>query len=298
MADAKQVVLVTGSSTGFGKLIAEALARKGYRVFATMRNIAGKNAKAAQEVKELAEKEKIAIEAVEMDVTDDASVQRGVDEVIRRAGRIDVVVNNAGYAPVGLLEAMPVDQVQRLFNTNVFGALRVNRAVLPQMHKQHSGLLIAVSSGAGRLIFPGYVAYCASKFAMEAFTEGARYELGIAGIDSVSLQPGAYPTPIFSKTEYARDAARADAYGPMKEVPGQIEKILASSTANPQEIADAVLVIIETPAGQRETRYRVGTGVTGVENVNAASKEAQKTLFEKFGLSEVTAFRKSSGASA
>src|SRR5262249_48603163 len=158
------------------------------RVFATMRNIAGKNATAAKELSDLARKEEILIETVEMDVTDDASVQRGVVEIVRRARHIDVVVNNAGYAPVGILEAFPVDQVKRLFETNVFGALRVNRAVLPQMHKQHSGLLMAISSGGGRAMFPGFVAYCASKYALEALTEGARYELASLGIDSVSIE--------------------------------------------------------------------------------------------------------------
>ena len=150
----KQVVLITGASTGFGRLIAETLARRGHTVFATMRDPQSKNAKNAGELLALAERESLAIHTLAMDVTSEASVENAVRSVIAQAGRIDVAINNAGYAILGLAEATTTQQAQQIFDTNFFGCQRVNRAVLPHMRRQRSGLLMHVSSGAGRMIVP------------------------------------------------------------------------------------------------------------------------------------------------
>ena len=152
--NSKQVILITGSSTGFGRLFAETLARKGHTVFATMRDPGGRNAKNAAEIRTLAEKDSLPVHVLEMDVTDDASVERAVDAAVAKAGRIDVAVNNAGYYLSGLEEAVTTEQAQRLMDTNFIGPVRVNRAVLPHMRRQRSGVLIHVSSGAGRVILP------------------------------------------------------------------------------------------------------------------------------------------------
>src|SRR5262245_5247979 len=132
-------VLVTGASTGFGRLIAETLARHGHRTFASMRDANGRNASRAAEIRALAEREQIPLSVLERDVTRDADVERCIAAISAEAGRIDVVVNNAGYGVMGMTEASPIDQVQRIFDTNVFGAMRVNRAVLPHMRTQRSG---------------------------------------------------------------------------------------------------------------------------------------------------------------
>ena len=137
-----QTILVTGSTSGFGRLTVETLARRGYRVFAGMRAAAGKNAPAAEELRALAQQEQLALHLVEIDVTDDASVERAIKAIIETTGRLDVVVNNAGVAYSGPLEAFTLEQVRQQFETNVFSVLRVNRAVLPQMRKQGSGLLL------------------------------------------------------------------------------------------------------------------------------------------------------------
>ncbi len=286
-----QVVLITGTSSGFGRLIAETLARKNFQVFATMRDLSGRNAAAAREIAELAKRESLSFEPLELDVTEDTSVERAVSKVTMKCGRIDVLVNNAGYGIVDLAESVTMAQAQRQLDTNFFGVLRMNRAVLPVMRRQGSGLLLHVSSGAGRLAIPGMGLYCASKFAMEALAETYRYELAALGIDSVIIEPGAYATPIMQKLERGEDPGRKAGYGEMAKVPERLQAKIASSRSNPQEIADAVLQIIETPAGQRQLRYRLGPGGPGVERINALTNEVQAQMLEAFGIVEETKFK-------
>jgi len=188
---ASKVVVITGASSGFGRLTAEFLARQGHQVFATMRELAGRNAKAAEALRELGRREGLKLQAAELDVTRDASVESCVRQVLAEAGRIDVLVNNAGFGYGGLQESFTSEQAQRIFDTNVVGAHRTIRAVLPQMHRQREGLLVQVSSGVGRVVLPGMGLYCASKFALEALSECYRYELAGSGIDVVCVQPGA-----------------------------------------------------------------------------------------------------------
>jgi NAD(P)-dependent dehydrogenase (short-subunit alcohol dehydrogenase family) len=290
------VVLVTGASSGFGKLIAETLARKSFQVFATMRNVNGKNAAAARELRELAKRESVALHVLELDVTEDSSVERAVGEAAAQYGRIDVLVNNAGFGVTDLVEAVTMSQAQRQFDVNVFGILRMNRAVVPHMRRHRSGLLLHVSSGAGRVVIPGMGLYCASKFAMEALAEAYRYELASQGIDSVVIEPGAYATPILEKLEQGEDPARKEGYGETAKIPERITQQIASSRSNPQEIADAVLRIIETPDGERAVRYRVGPGAGGVEAINEVCARVQAQFMEAFGIAEETKFKKHSSA--
>jgi NAD(P)-dependent dehydrogenase (short-subunit alcohol dehydrogenase family) len=291
MPGPQQVVLITGTSSGFGRLIAETLARKNFQVFATMRDLNGRNAAAAREIADLAKRESLSLQPLELDVTEDTSVERAVSKVAMKCGRIDVLVNNAGYGIMDLAESVTMAQAQRQFDTNFFGVLRMNRAVLPVMRRQGSGLLLHVSSGAGRLAIPGMGLYCASKFAMEALAETYRYELAGLGIDSVIIEPGAYATPIMQKLERGEDPGRKAGYGEMAQVPEGLQAKIASSRSNPQEIADAVLQIIETPAGQRQLRYRLGPGGPGVERINALTDEVQAQMLEAFGIVKETKFR-------
>jgi NAD(P)-dependent dehydrogenase (short-subunit alcohol dehydrogenase family) len=294
--NSKQVVLITGSSTGFGRLFTETLARKGHTVFATMRDPGGRNAKNASEIRTLAEKDSLPIHVLEMDVTDDASVERAVNAAIAKAGRIDVAINNAGYYLGGLEETVTTEQARRLMDTNFLGPVRVNRAVLPHMRRQRSGVLMHVSSAAGRVVLPSGGFYCASKFALEALAESYGYELAAQGIESVILQPGQYETPIFGNTVTGADVARADTYGAAREFPAKVGGALASTAANAQEVADAVLRIIETPAGEKQLRYFVGPQDFGVEEINALSKQVQAEALEGFGLAADTKFRKGKAA--
>jgi NAD(P)-dependent dehydrogenase (short-subunit alcohol dehydrogenase family) len=290
--NSKQVILITGSSTGFGRLFVETLARKGHTVFATMRDPGGRNAKNAAEIRTLAEKESLLIHVLEMDVTDDASVERAVDAAIAKAGRIDVAINNAGYYLSGLEEAVTTEQAQRLMDTNFIGPVRVNRAVLPHMRRQRSGVLMHISSGAGRVILPSAGFYCASKFALEALAEAYSYELASQGIESVIVEPGQYETPVFGNTVRAADEARTNTYGAVKEMPAKINAALSSTAGNAQEVADAVLRIIETPAGEKQLRYFVSPQDFGLNEINALSKRVQASVIEAFGLTADTKFLK------
>jgi NAD(P)-dependent dehydrogenase (short-subunit alcohol dehydrogenase family) len=290
--NSKQAVLISGSSTGFGRLFAETLARKGHTVFATMRDPGGRNAKNAAEVRTLAEKDSLPIHVLEMDVTEDASVERAVDAVIAKAGRIDVAINNSGYYLSGLEEAVTTEQAQRLMDTNFIGSVRVNRAVLPHMRRQRNGVLMHISSGAGRVVLPSAGFYCASKFALEALADAYSYELAAQGIESVIVEPGQYETPVFGNTVMAADQARTDTYGAAKEIPAKVNGALSSTAGNAQEVADAVLRIIETPAGEKQLRYFVSPQDFGLNEINALAGQVQTSVLEAFGLAADTKFLK------
>jgi NAD(P)-dependent dehydrogenase (short-subunit alcohol dehydrogenase family) len=292
----KQVVLITGSSTGFGRLIAETVARHGHTVFATMRDSGGRNATNASEIRALAKRESLPLHVLELDVTNEDSVEQAVHTCLEQAGRIDVAINNAGYALIGLAEAVTTEQAQQIMDTNFFGSVRVNRTVLPWMRRQRSGLLLHISSGAGRLVFPAFGLYCASKFALEALAEAYHYELAHQGIESSIVEPGAYQTPVFGNIVRASDEGRTATYGAANQIPVKINDILTTTAGNPQEVAGAVLRILETPAGQRELRYRVSASNIGVDEINALCEKVQARLFEASGIAADTAFVQRSAA--
>jgi NADP-dependent 3-hydroxy acid dehydrogenase YdfG len=209
-----------------------------------------------------------------------------------------VLINNAGFAYVDLMEAITIEQAKKIFDTNVFGVQRTMRAALPQMHKQKSGLVMQISSGAGRVIFPSFGIYCASKFALEAITEAYRYELAESGIDCVSLEPGAYKTEIFGKIDRGDDASRLASYSAMKAVPDKLSEALTTSAADPKEVADLALEIVGTPFGKRQLRYRIGSGGPGVVEINRLTDQVQAQLLGAFGLAELTKQASSSSATA
>jgi NAD(P)-dependent dehydrogenase (short-subunit alcohol dehydrogenase family) len=294
----KNVVLVTGSSTGFGRLIAQTLARNGHTVFATMRDPAVRNAENATSLREFAAAEKLPLHILEMDVNDEASVDRAVHSCVEQEGRIDVAINNAGYALKGLAEATTLDQARQIMETNFFGSVRVNRAALPFMRKQGSGLLMHISSGAGRVIIPGFSHYCATKFALEALAESYHYELAGQGIDSCIVQPGAYKTAVFGNMIVGTDHARTNTYGPAAQLPDKVDAVLSASVGDAQDVADAVLSIVETPAGKRQLRYRISPTNLGIDEINAVCAQTQSNLLDAFGLTSATTFAKSTSATA
>lgn len=286
----KQVILVTGASTGFGRLVSETLARRGHTVYATMRDPKGRNTQNASEIRTLASKESLPLHVLELDVTDEASTERAVNACVEQVGKIDVAINNAGYVVAGLTEAVTVEQSRAQMDTNFLGAVRVNRAVLPHMRRQRSGLLMHISSGAGRIVLPGYAFYCASKFAMEAMAEAYHYELAGQGIDSCIIEPGAYRTAVMDNSIQAADKSRTEGYGPVAQIPDKVTAALLNVAANAQEVADALASIIETPAGQRKLRYRISPTDLGVDEINAVCARVQQSVLEVFGLTADTAF--------
>ena len=277
-----KVILITGASTGFGRDTAETLARAGHTVFASMRDLNGKNRQHSDALR------KQGIEVVELDVSTDESVERAVGEVLKRAGRIDVLVNNAGIASAGVTEAFTPDQAKAVFNTNVVGVFRTSRAVLPAMRKQGDGLIINVGSILGRVTFPFFGIYGASKFAVEALTDSLRYEVSQLGIDVALVQPSAYPTPMYSNVQQPADTARTVAYGAVGEIPGAMFKHFmstfeAADAPNPHDVAEAIVKIVTQPKGSRAARTVVGAAF-GSDTVNNQTAPVQAHVVEALGL--------------
>jgi NAD(P)-dependent dehydrogenase (short-subunit alcohol dehydrogenase family) len=284
----KLTVLITGASSGFGELTARLLAETGYHVFATMRGVSGRKEDKAKELRAWADDNGYSLDVIELDVTDQPSVDAAVTTAIDTTGHVDVVVNNAGIGAGGVTETFTAEQHQQLFDVNYFGVIRVNRAVLPHMRELDSGLLIHVSSITGRLLFPFLGPYCPSKFALEAYAESLHHEFEQIGVDSVIVEPGAYGTDHQQSLMLPSDQARIESYGGLANVPERmsedITEILSGDDApDPSAVAEAILRLIETPANERPLRTVVDQ-ISGalVEELNAAAGEKQQRLLEMF----------------
>ena len=283
-----KVILVTGSSSGFGRLTVETLARQGHCVYAAMRDPAKRNHSVASELMELARNENLNLHTIELDVTNSASIDAAVAHVVEEQGKIDVLVNNAGVMNVGITEGYTLEQVKQQMDVNYFGPVQLDRAVIPHMRKQQSGLLIHVSSLAGRLVFPYFGIYCASKFALEAVAESYRYELSAQGIDSVIVEPGPFGTSLISKSPKPEDMERLADYGDVAQLP---DKMLASfeefyqtdDAVNPQVVADDIASLIALPHKERPLRTVSGLDY-GVRDLNISAEPVQRTLLETLGM--------------
>jgi NAD(P)-dependent dehydrogenase (short-subunit alcohol dehydrogenase family) len=300
----KKVVLITGASTGIGRATAETLASRGYIVFATMRDPGGRNGGNRESLESLASREHWTLHVVDLDVTEDASVLHAVEQILARTGRIDVVINNAGVAAVGLTEAYTVEQCQQLFEVNFFGVVRVNRAVLPSMRRQRSGLLIHVSSGAGRLVAPALAVYCASKFALEALADAYRFELTAFGVDSVVVEPGFNRTPIFDRIIAPADHERVADYGPHAQYAERVKAVFDAIGAAPEtpgsdEVVEAFLRLIEAPAGERPFRTVSSTAIQPLlDPYNAIAAELRPAVANMFQVPELLTLQRSTSTEA
>lgn len=277
-----KTILITGASSGFGRDTAETLAKAGHQVYASMRNISDRHSVVANELKNLG------IKVVELDVTDDASVERAVAAVLKDAGKIDVLINNAGMASAGVSEAFTADQAKLLFNTNVVGVLRTTRAVLPAMRAAKDGLIINVGSVLGRVTFPFFGIYGASKFAVEALTDSFRLELSQLGVDVVLVQPSAYPTNMYSAIQQPADTAIAASYGEVAAIPGKMFETFmgmfaADNAPNPHDVPVAIANLIAQAKGSRAARTVVGQSF-GTDALNAATSPVQQGVVEALGL--------------
>lgn len=283
----KKVILITGTNSGFGYLTAKGAAAKGHTVYATMRETQGRNAERA---KELSETENIHV--LEVDVTNANQVQQAIDTVIANEDRLDVLVNNAGYFGGGLAETYTDADLEKMFDVNLKGTWRTTKAALPHLRKQGEGLIINTSSGLGRFSAPFMTVYNSTKFAVEGLTEGLHYEVRPLGIDVVLVQPGAFPTEIFSKVAFGSDQNVVDGYGPLAQVPEQINagmgEMFESQQPDPQMVPDAIFKLMDMPQGQRPLRTVVD-GMTGeiVEHANASVKEDYDRFLSAFGMQEM-----------
>jgi NAD(P)-dependent dehydrogenase (short-subunit alcohol dehydrogenase family) len=282
-----KTILVTGASSGFGRLTAETLSKSGHKVFAGFRSAEGARKQIADELKAKN------IEILKVDVTDQASVDTAIVQLLEKSGnKLDVVVNNAGMASAGLSEAFTAEQARDLFEVNVFGVQRVMRATLPVLRAKRAGLVINVGSILGRVTLPFFGLYGASKYAVEAMTDSYRYELSELGVDVVLVQPSAYPTNMYAAAQKPANGELAKSYGETAEVPGKILKTFMTlfrgeNAPNPQDVATAIDKIVATPAGSRPERVVVGLPF-GSDAVNTAVAPIQRGVIESLGLGDLT----------
>ncbi|MBI3979025.1 MAG: SDR family oxidoreductase [Chloroflexi bacterium] len=284
-----QVVLITGCSSGFGYLTSVTLARLGAAVVATMRDPGGRNAEPAVELGRVAEQEGLRLVVDDLDVTDDGSVARAVEGALARHGQIDVLVNNAGYGLIGPVEAVTVEELRALYEVNVFGPLRTSRAVLPSMRARRSGLLLHVSSTAGRQAFPSNGVYASSKWALEALGQTLRYELAPFGIDSVLVEPGGFGTRFSPSIRVPADLSRRAPYAAMTEPfmdPVHRLERFGRKVGDPQLVADAIVSLVEMPRGQRPARTFVGDVLPGLHEHNQTFAELQERFLRALQLEE------------
>lgn len=278
-------VLITGANGGFGKLTVATLVKRGHKVAASMRDIRSRNQSVADEFRAMG------VAVVEMDVTQDNSVTSAVSQTLAALGGLDVVINNAGVGVLGVQETFTPEDWQRLFNINVFGVQRVNRAVLPYMRERKTGLLLQISSLLGRIAIPFYGPYNASKWALEAMSENYRVELSGVGVDVAIVEPGGFPTSFIDALMRPSDKSRDASLGEMPQFAEKFlhgfEQALASNPAqNPQIVADAIATVIETPAGQRPFRTIVdhmGMGAA-IRPYNDMLENMTTGIYSAFGI--------------
>lgn len=282
----KKVILITGSSTGFGALMVRTFDKEGHTVIATMRNVKDKNAKFAETLSALPN-----TEVVDLDVTDDDSVRDAVKAVYDRHGRIDVLINNAGIYGGGILEGYTLPQIQKMFDVNVWGVFRMNNAVLPLMRAAKEGLIITVSSQVGRISLPLQAGYNASKFALEGLIEGSYAELIGQGVESVLIEPGGFMTEIISKVHVNSDREGIqESYGSkvvdlQQRIQEAFMKIFTEAAPDPQLIADAALQLVNTEKGKRPLRTPLDPSAKGVDvEYNNATEEIKKKWLGAYGL--------------
>lgn len=273
-----QAVLITGSSSGFGRLSAEHLARAGAKVFATMRNVPRPE---AEELRRLARDEKLDLTVLELDVLDDDMVARAVGEAERQVGRgLDVLVNNAGIGITGPVEVQDMEATKLAFDTNVYGYHRLARAVLPAMRARKNGHIFAISSQLGRVIAPFAGHYSATKFAVEAMFEQLAYELHPHGIGVTIIEPGGYPTKVWvNRNRYSGELKARAAQRHTEGYPQVVERMGAEDgsgrSADPMDIPRAIAGVLVLPKGQRPLRLPVSGGPIPQLAINKASAEAQ-----------------------
>jgi NAD(P)-dependent dehydrogenase (short-subunit alcohol dehydrogenase family) len=271
-------ILITGCSSGFGRLGAEHYARLGAKVFATMRNMPRPE---AEELRDLASSDKLDIEVIEIDVTDDAQVDEGVAKAARMAGgSLDVLVNNAGISNGGPIELQDMELTKLLFDTNVYGPHRMARAALPAMREKNRGLIFQVSSQLGRVIVPGVGQYSPTKFALEAMSEQMAYELAPFGVEVTIIEPGGYPTEIWQNandlTYDLLERTPDERIAPYRELIDTIGiRSGGTRTTDPLDVPRAIAEIITMPVGERPLRRPVHPGFIPQKAINEVARKTQ-----------------------
>jgi len=288
----KQIIIVTGASSGFGALTARQLALAGHTVFAGMRATTGRNAPQVAAVAAYATEHGVDLRAVELDVQSDASVEAGIAQIIADCGRLDVVIHNAGHMSFGPAEAFTPEQFADLYDINVLSTQRVNRAALPQLRKQGKGLVLWVSSSSARGGTPPYLSpYFAAKAAMDSLAVSYAGELARWGVETSIIVPGAFTsgTNHFTHSGKPADEARAAEYaeGPGANIADTAMKGLAGlepADADVTEVARAIVSVVDTAHSKRPFRVHIDPSQDGAEIVNAMSDRVRAEMFRRIGL--------------
>jgi NAD(P)-dependent dehydrogenase (short-subunit alcohol dehydrogenase family) len=252
-----KVAIVTGSSSGIGHATSLLLARNRFHTYATIRNI-----EKSANIRKIANEERLPLQVIHLDVNDEASIRNSIEKVVSEKERIDVLVNNAGYGLVGAFEDLSVEEIKSQFETNFFGIIRLTQHVLPIMRQQKSGTIVNVSSGAGRIGFPGMSAYVSSKFALEGLSESMSYELEPFGIKVVIIEPGVIRTNFKKNSVMSKKSLDDSSISPysslIQKMDASISSIVEHATP-PEEVAKAILhaVITKNP----ELRSLVGNDI-------------------------------------
>jgi NAD(P)-dependent dehydrogenase (short-subunit alcohol dehydrogenase family) len=272
------VAVVTGSSSGIGFEIALMLARNDFQTYATMRNLAK-----SENIKSIASKENLPIHIEQLDVTDNKSVTNAIQAIVSKADRIDVLVNNAGYALTGAFEDLAIEEIKTQYETNLFGLIRTTQAVLPIMRKQKSGTIVNISSGAGRFGYPGGSAYVSTKFAVEGLSESMTYELEPFGIKVILIEPGVIKTNIANGMVIAKKTQNPNSpYSQIMQKMSTSFEHMLENASSPDLVAKVVLqaVTSENPS----LRYLAGKDVEmWIESKrNMSDDEFYKMIMQSF----------------
>jgi NAD(P)-dependent dehydrogenase (short-subunit alcohol dehydrogenase family) len=291
----KQVIVITGASSGFGALAARALAHAGHTVYASMRETTGRNAPQVEEVKKYAAEHAVDLRAVELDAASEASAEAGIQKILADSGRLDVVIHNAGHMSFGPAEAFTPEQFAQLYDINVLSTQRVNRAALPHMRQQGRGLVVWVSSSSTRGGTPPYLSpYFAAKAAMDSLAVSYASELARWGIETSIIVPGAFTkgTNHFAHSGSPADKDRAAEYnnGPYAGVPDQALKGLAAlepADADAKSVANAIVNVVDMPFGKRPFRTHIDPSEDGAEIVNGVADRVRAEMFRRIGLEDL-----------
>ena len=291
----KQVIVITGASSGFGALTARALAKAGHIVYESMRDTTGRNASQVEAAAKFAKENNVDLRTIELDVASQASADAAIQRIVRDNGHLDVVIHNAGHMVFGPAEAFTPEQLAELYDVNVLSTQRVNRAALPQLRKQKKGLVVWVSSSSCAGGTPPYLApYFAAKAGMDALAVVYSRELTRWGIETSIIVPGAFTggTNHFAHAGSPADKARVAEYeaGPYKGFADDILKgfsSIAPPDANVEGVADAIVKVVDAPFGKRPFRVHYDPTQDGAEVVNMVLDRVRAELLRRIGLTDV-----------
>lgn len=291
----RKVIVVTGASSGFGRLAADALAEAGHTVYASMRETAGRNAPQVADVKAHAREKGVDLRAAELDVGSQASVDAAIQAIVAEHGRLDVVVHNAGHMVFGPAEAFTPEQFAELYDVNVLSTQRVNRAALPQMRKQRNGLLVWVSSSSSAGGTPPYLSpYFAAKAAMDSLAVQYARELARWGIETSIIVPGAFSkgTNHFAHSGRPADTARAAEYenGPTRGLGEQIQTAFAAIVppdADVGAVAEAIVKVVNASFRKRPFRVHIDPSQDGADVTFAVMDRVRAEMLRRVGLADL-----------